>query len=95
MPRLSKLTAEQLAILDATALGTDLKVKAYAGAGKTSTLQLVADRLVGRRGVYLAFNRDIADHARRRFPSHVQSNTVRARVCRGACDIASASAGPE
>lgn len=80
MPRLLKPTAEQLAILDAAALGAGLKIKAYAGAGKTSTLQLVADRLMGRRGLYLAFNRDIAEHARRRFPAHVLSSTMHARA---------------
>ncbi|MCA8306832.1 ATP-binding domain-containing protein [Burkholderia seminalis] len=80
MPHTLKPTAEQLAILDAAALGASLKVKAYAGAGKTSTLQLVADRLSRRRGVYLAFNRDIADHARKRFPAHVHSSTWHARA---------------
>ncbi|MBN3783262.1 ATP-binding domain-containing protein [Burkholderia sp. Ac-20345] len=80
MPHSLKPTAEQLAILDAAARGARLKIKAYAGAGKTSTLELVADRLPGRRGAYLAFNRDIADHARRRFPAHVHSSTWHARA---------------
>ncbi|MDR5746737.1 hypothetical protein QCE73_26535 [Caballeronia sp. LZ029] len=37
-----KPTAEQCAVLEAALRGGNLKVKAYAGAGKTSTLQLVA-----------------------------------------------------
>ncbi|KWD85124.1 ATP-binding domain-containing protein [Burkholderia ubonensis] len=80
MPRTFKPTAEQHAILDAVARGGDVKIKAYAGAGKTSTLGLVADRLAGKRGTYLAFNREIADQARRRFPSHVQASTVHSRA---------------
>lgn len=54
----------------------DLKVKAFAGAGKTSTLQLVAEHLSERRGLYLAFNRDIASSAARRFPPHVGARTM-------------------
>nr|WP_057929882.1 UvrD-helicase domain-containing protein [Burkholderia ambifaria] len=76
MPRLFKPTAEQSAIVDAASRGGGLKIKAYAGAGKTSTLRLVADHLGGKRGSYLAFNREIADHARTGFPSNVRSRTM-------------------
>lgn len=55
MPHVCKPTAEQHAVVDAVLRGVDLKVKAYAGAGKTSTLLLVADRFAGKRGSYLAF----------------------------------------
>ncbi|MEK6295354.1 MAG: UvrD-helicase domain-containing protein [Paraburkholderia tropica] len=55
-------TPEQEIAVAAAQRGGDLKIKAYAGAGKTSTLKLVADRFAGRRGMYLAFNRDIAAH---------------------------------
>jgi ABC-type transport system involved in cytochrome c biogenesis ATPase subunit len=40
--------------------GGNLKIKAFAGAGKTSTLRLIAGHLAGKRGSYLAFNREIA-----------------------------------
>ncbi|TCG04239.1 hypothetical protein BZM27_42345 [Paraburkholderia steynii] len=76
MPRPFKVTDEQEAVIDAVVRGGDLKIKAYAGAGKTSTLGLVADQLTGRRGSYLAFNREIAGHARRRHPSHVGARTM-------------------
>jgi hypothetical protein len=56
MPHSFKPTPEQHAVVDAVLGGGDLKIKAYAGAGKTSTLRLVADRLAGRRGSYLTFN---------------------------------------
>ncbi|KVN29707.1 DNA helicase [Burkholderia pyrrocinia] len=78
MPRPIQPTAEQLTCLDAVALGGNVKIKAYAGAGKTSTLELIADRLPGKRGSFLAFNREIAEHARRRFPSNVVSRTMHA-----------------
>jgi hypothetical protein len=71
-----KPTAEQLAVVAAAARGGNLKVKAYAGAGKTSTLQLVAASMAGRRGSYLAFNKEIAAHARRRFTANVSCRTV-------------------
>ncbi|MGU7774671.1 ATP-binding domain-containing protein [Burkholderia sp. MR1-5-21] len=80
MSRMFKPTAEQYAIVDAVARGGNLKIKAYAGAGKTSTLRLVADQLAGKRGSYLAFNREIADHARRGFPPNVRSRTMHAHA---------------
>jgi ABC-type uncharacterized transport system ATPase subunit len=61
MPHSFKPTAEQHAIVDAVLGGGDLKIKAYAGAGKTSTLRLIADHLAGKRGSYLAFNKEIAE----------------------------------
>src|ERR1700757_4537327 len=76
MPRSFKPTAEQRAVVDSVLGGDDLKVKAYAGAGKTSTLRLIADHLTGRGGSYLAFNKEIAGHARRGFPPNVSARTV-------------------
>ncbi|MCP3712787.1 hypothetical protein M3I54_38795 [Paraburkholderia sp. CNPSo 3274] len=69
-------TDEQQAVIEAALRLGDLKVKAVAGAGKTSTLQLVAEHFGQRRGMYLAFNREIAASAARRFPAHVDSRTM-------------------
>lgn len=69
-------TAEQVAVLAATDTQRTLKVKAYAGAGKTSTLKLIAERHAAKRGSYLAFNRDIAADAKRKFPTNVSARTV-------------------
>ncbi|WP_112177436.1 UvrD-helicase domain-containing protein [Paraburkholderia unamae] len=69
-------TAEQEAVIEAARGAGDLKIKAFAGAGKTSTLQLVAEQFGERRGMYLAFNREIAASAARRFPAHVDSRTM-------------------
>ncbi|WP_321818299.1 MULTISPECIES: UvrD-helicase domain-containing protein [unclassified Paraburkholderia] len=73
-------TAEQAIALEAARRGGNLKIKAYAGAGKTSTLGLIAKGLEGPRGLYLAFNRAIADAAARRFPAHVASRTMHAHA---------------
>jgi len=63
-----KPTAEQAAIEDAGAdlkPGEILKVLAFAGAGKTSTLKMVAKRKP-ERGVYLVFNAQNAEEARKK-----------------------------
>ncbi|WP_308444900.1 hypothetical protein [Paraburkholderia adhaesiva] len=65
-------TEEQHAVLEVALRGGDLKIKAFAGAGKTSTLELVARQFPQRRGLYLAFNREIAASAARRFPPSVR-----------------------
>jgi len=51
-----------------------LRIDAYAGAGKTTTLRLLASSTNGR-GLYLAFNRSIAEHARGKFPTQVACAT--------------------
>ncbi|OBR53959.1 UvrD-helicase domain-containing protein [Paraburkholderia tropica] len=73
-------TPEQEQVVELARSGGDLKIKAYAGAGKTSTLNLVADRFGARRGIYLAFNRDIAAAAALKFPPHVPARTMHAQA---------------
>ena len=73
-------TDEQAAIIDACRklrLGEAIRVQAYAGSGKTSTLRLVASEGFGlsKRGVYLAFNREIAAEAKGSFPASVTPRT--------------------
>ncbi len=48
--------------------------------GQDFKLNLVADRFGARRGIYLAFNRDIAAAAARKFPPHVPARTMHAQV---------------
>ena len=76
-----KPTVEQAAAIDAFQLGRNLKVNAYAGTGKTSTLQMMAES-VDRKGTYIAFNRSIADEAGRRFPASVKALTSHALAYR-------------
>ena len=52
---MSSPTDEQLAALNMAMDHKSFKVVAYAGAGKTTTLKLIGERLRGR-GLYLAFN---------------------------------------
>ena len=65
-----KPTDEQDAIVSAALSGRSLKVEAYAGAGKTSTLKLVGEAMTSRpddkRILYLAFNKALADEAQRK-----------------------------
>ena len=68
-------TAEQAAAVDAFLTGARLKVSALAGAGKTSTLVQMAQARAGS-GLYLAFNRSIADEARASFPASVDCRTT-------------------
>lgn len=64
-------TAEQREIIEAYATGENLVIEAGAGTGKTSTLKMIAASNTSRRGVYVAYNRAIADDAKGSFPSNV------------------------
>ena len=83
-------TAEQAAIMDAVAAivaspapGRALKIIAYAGAGKTSTLFLLASGpLSDQTGRYLAFNRDIVAAAKSSMPPNVDCSTIHSIACR-------------
>ena len=52
-----------------------LRIDAYAGTGKTTTLQFLAES-TNQRGLYLAFNRSIANEAQARFPARVRCATA-------------------
>ena len=69
-------TAEQAAIADAYLTGDDLCIEAGAGTGKTSTLKMLAAAGDPQPGVYLAFNRAIAEDAARAFPRHIECRTA-------------------
>lgn len=69
-----KPTHEQEQALQTALTRQSFKIVAYAGAGKTSTLKLIGDNLRGR-GMYLAFNKAIANEATQKFPTHVNCRT--------------------
>lgn len=70
-------TAEQAAILDfARNSKENLIVNALAGAAKTSTLEMIAHALTKEPILFLAFNRRIAEEAKARLPSHVETRTL-------------------
>lgn len=69
------LSDEQQAIIDQPP-DCNIVVDAAAGSGKTTTLVDYANRWRDLRGLYLAFNRDIADSAQNRFPPWVRAQTM-------------------
>lgn len=72
-----KYTDEQLDAAQAFSERKPLKVKAFAGSGKTTVLRLMANR-DGRRGLYLSYNRQIAESSRNKFPRKVACMTAHA-----------------
>lgn len=68
-------TGEQQAAVDAFMTGRSMKITAFAGAGKTSTLRLMTRAREGR-GLYLSFNRSIAAEAKASFPEDVHCATT-------------------
>ena len=67
--------AEQLLAVELFLAGGNLRIDAYAGAGKTTTLKMLAASKPSP-ALYLAFNRSIASEARGRFPAHVKCATT-------------------
>ncbi len=69
-----KATMEQEQAIDLFKTGESLKINAFAGSGKTSTLKFLADTST-HSGLYLAFNRTLADEAKLKFPYWVTCKT--------------------
>lgn len=70
-----KLTDEQTNAVDLFKKSNSLKISAFAGTGKTSTLVAVA-KSTPRTGLYLAFNKSIAVEASTKFPRSVDCRTT-------------------
>lgn len=69
-------TDEQVHAVNVARKGQNLTIEALAGAGKTSTLKLIAEALPGR-GNYVAFNRKIVDDCAGEFePLGVRAKTA-------------------
>lgn len=68
-------TDEQNAIVAEALTGKNLRIQAFAGASKTTTLTLVAHALI-KPSLYLAYNKAMADEAKLKFPSHVEVRTT-------------------
>lgn len=69
-----QLTDEQELILESDA--RVIKVNAYAGTGKTFILEKFSQRHVKKKGLYIAFNRELKNDAEKRFPSTVKCMTI-------------------
>ena len=70
-----KPTTEQELIIEAARQDRNIVINAFAGTGKTTTLSMIAQALPRKRILYLAFNKAIADEAKRRMPSNVDART--------------------
>ncbi|BBJ29049.1 UvrD-helicase domain-containing protein [Athalassotoga saccharophila] len=69
-------TDEQQAIIEHFGDTKDLLIQAFAGSGKTSTLEMLARAYPERHFIYLVFNHSTAESARKRFPENVDVRTV-------------------
>jgi len=76
-------TDEQDAALQAFLKGQSLKINAFAGSGKTSTLQLLSNA-TGLRGQYLAFNKSIVTDAEEKFSETIDCSTSHSLAFRAA-----------
>jgi len=75
-------TGEQERILDAFPDGGNMVIVAAAGSGKTTSLKMIAAATPRRKGLYLAYNRAIADDAKASFPASVNCVTAHALAYR-------------
>ena len=70
------LTNEQKLIIKAAGLGKNFKIKAFAGTGKTTTLELIAKELATKKGLYIAYNKSIQSDAHKKFGKNVTCVTA-------------------
>lgn len=76
-----KLTDEQVHAVDLFKRSQTLKISAFAGTGKTSTLVAAAES-TRKGGLYLAFNKSIAAEAAGKFPRSVDCRTMHSMAFR-------------
>ncbi|MCT7649202.1 DEAD/DEAH box helicase family protein [Aliarcobacter butzleri] len=57
-----------------------LKINAFAGTGKTTTLKAITEQISNQRFLYLAFNNDIVKEAKKSFKSNVFTTTINSLV---------------
>jgi F-box DNA helicase 1 len=79
------LTQEQQIICQASrdlGVNSSLKIQAFAGIGKTTTLAAIAESLPQRKFLYLVFNRAAADEAELKMPANVTVRTAHALAFR-------------
>ena len=67
-------TDEQVESVNLFSTGESLKINAFAGSGKTATLKMLADTSK-KAGLYLAFNKNLAEEAESLFPYWVSCRT--------------------
>jgi len=85
-----RLTDEQRVAVGYFKSQKSLKINAFAGAGKTSTLMAMS-KASKRTGLYLAFNRSIANEAALKFPKYVNCRTTHSLAYKSVAGIFSKS----
>lgn len=60
-----------------------LKILAFAGAGKTSTLTMIAQSMPEHKGIYLAFNKAIVADIQKKLPPNVEARTFHSLAYNG------------
>ena len=73
-----KYTQEQQACIEKFHSSAQLKIAAFAGTGKTHTLIGIANSAPKERGLYLAFNKEISNEAKRKFSPNMDCLTTHA-----------------
>jgi superfamily I DNA/RNA helicase len=68
-------TTEQQTIIASAKERKNLAIQAYAGAAKTTTCVMIAENVI-KPSLYIAFNKDIAEEAKGKFPTHVTCQTI-------------------
>ncbi len=79
---MTRPTKEQEEAVERFLTGAPLKIAAFAGAGKTTTLKMLAEAAGSARGTYVAFNRAVAAEAKQKFPRTVDCRTTHALAFR-------------
>ena len=69
------LTEEQEKAVELFKTSSSLKISAFAGTGKTTTLTALG-KSTSKSGLYLAFNKSIATDAKKKFPRTVDCRTT-------------------
>ena len=73
---MKKLTEEQVfAVEMAKKCSGNMRIEAFAGTGKTTTLAAIAKAMPKKRGQFLAFNRAIADDSKTKLPTSCKSSS--------------------
>ncbi|XPV81283.1 MAG: UvrD-helicase domain-containing protein [Halarcobacter sp.] len=70
------LTNEQKEIIDAVAKYKNIKINAFAGTGKTTTLRYISEKFNDKKILYLAFNSAIKNEASNIFPNNTYVKTT-------------------
>jgi superfamily I DNA/RNA helicase len=68
-------TGEQTEAIELFGAGANLAINAFAGSGKTTTLKLLG-ATTKKKGIYLAYNKFIADSAKSSFPANIACSTI-------------------